>query len=392
MTCDTRRPVRHPPPVTLLFATARLIACALVALVVWCAPAAQAADLRFVLPEPRPAGPDIRTTMVNNSATSRRSVDPELDWMLYAQSASPAASDTDRRGNRGNLSELQGAVAVVYPDIAEPYRSVFTKIIDGVEDVLKHRVRAQAVGPNVDPADLAAQLRRAGTKVVIALGRQGLKATSAMGDIPVVVGGVLLLPEAEQRSLVGISLTPDPTLLFSRLKSLQPGVKRVMVVYDPQHNDWLIRLARDAARSQGLELVAQEARDLGSAAKAYEALFANADGRRDAFWLPQDPTTVDESTILPLVLKESWNRNVAVFSSSYLHVKKGALFVLYPNNVDLGRNLASSAIKILSGDARRGILPLRDVHTAVNLRTASHIGLNLSNEQQRSFDSVFPEQ
>ena len=92
------------------------------------------------------------------------------------------------------------------------------------------------------------------------------------------------------------------------------------------------------------------------------------------------------------MLKESWNRNVPVFSSSYLHVKKGALFVLYPNNVDLGRNLASSAIKIISGEARRGMLPLRDVHTAVNLRTASHIGLSLSNEQQRSFDSVFPEQ
>jgi len=364
--------------VTTRLAIARLVACALLAQAALCAPAL--------------AGPDIRTTMVGDSVKSRRNVDPELDWMLYAQSQPAGASDAERRTGKASLAELQGAVAVIYPDIAEPYRSVFTKIIDGVEDVLKHHVRAQAVGTNADPNELALQMRRAGIKVVIALGRQGLKASSAMGDIPVVVGGVLLLPEAEQRSHVGISLTPDPTLLFSRLKSLQPGVRRVLVVYDPQHNDWLIRLARDAARSQGLELVAQEARDLGSAAKAYETLFASADGRRDAVWLPQDPTTVDESTILPLVLKESWNRNVAVFSSSYLHVKKGALFVLYPNNVDLGRNLASSAVKILSGDARRGIAPLRDVHTAVNLRTASHIGLALSSEQQRSFDSVFPEQ
>jgi putative ABC transport system substrate-binding protein len=98
---------------------------------------------------------------------------------------------------------------------------------------------------------------------------------------------------------------------------------------------------------------------------------------------------------LPLVLKESWNRGIPVFSSSYLHVKKGALFALYPNNLELGRTLANSALNVLASDSgkngKQGITPLREVHTAVNLRTASHIGLNIGYQQQRSFDSVFPE-
>ena len=95
---------------------------------------------------------------------------------------------------------------------------------------------------------------------------------------------------------------------------------------------------------------------------------------------------------MPLVLKESWNRGVPVFSSSFLHVKKGALFALYPNNLELGRNLAVSALSVLAGESRkRGVSPLREVHTAVNLRTASHIGLNIGYQQQRSFDFVFPE-
>jgi putative ABC transport system substrate-binding protein len=191
---------------------------------------------------------------------------------------------------------------------------------------------------------------------------------------------------------MGISLTPDPALLFMRLKNLLPAVKRVIVIYDPYRNDWLIKLAREAAKAQGLELVANEARDMASAAHLYEAAFASADSRRDAIWLPQDATTVDENTILPLVLKESWNRGVAVFSSSFLHVKKGALFALYPNNLELGRALASSALGVLAGEpGKKGMLPLREVHTAVNLRTASHIGLNIGYQQQRSFDSVFPE-
>lgn len=289
--------------------------------------------------------------------------------------------------------QVAGVVAVVYPDIGEPYRSVFAKIIEGIEDGTKLAVRNYPIGVNHDPAVLNAQLKRNGTKVVIALGRQGLKATNGIDrDIPVVVGGVLAVPEAETRSLTGVSLTPDPALLFARLKSLSPGIKRVLVVYNPQQNDWLIKIARDAAKAHGLELVAHEARDLGTAARMYETVFAGSDARRDAVWLPQDSTTVDETTILPLVLKESWNRNVPVFSSSFLHVKKGALFALYPNNLELGRTLAISALAAMSGDTRRrGVLPLREVQTAVNLRTASHIGLSIGDQQQRSFDFIFPE-
>ena len=286
-----------------------------------------------------------------------------------------------------------GAVAVVYPDIGEPYRSVFAKIIEGIEDGARQTVRTYPIGANQDPAELNGLLKKNATKVVIALGRQGLKATSSLDStIPVIVGGVLAIPEAENRSLMGISLTPDPALLFTRLKNLMPGVKRVVVVYNPQHNEWLIKIAREAAKAHGVELATYEARDLASAARAYEAAFASSDGRRDAVWLPQDATTVDENTILPLVLKESWNRNVPVFSSSFLHVKKGALFALYPNNLELGRTLASSALAALSGDGRRrGVLPLREVQTAVNLRTASHIGLTIGYQQQRSFDFIFPE-
>ena len=290
-------------------------------------------------------------------------------------------------------AEAGSAIAVLVPDVVEPYRSVFAKIIEGIEAAAHARVKTFPVGSAVDAADLNARLKGAGAKIVIALGRQGLKAAEGLDShLALVVGGVMLLPEADHNALNGISLTPDPALLFARLKSLQPAVRRVLVVYDPGHNDWLIKLAREAARAHGLELVPYEARDLAAAAKAYEALFATADGRRDAVWLPQDPTTVEESTLLPLVLRESWNRNLAVFSSNYLHVKKGALFVLYPNNLELGRDLGVAALKLLAGDTSRGMLPLRAVYAGVNLRSASHIGLNLTSEQQRGFDSVFPEQ
>lgn len=211
-------------------------------------------------------------------------------------------------------------LAVVFPDIGEPYRKVFTEIIDGVEQQARGKVRSVAVGPAQDAAELQTTLRRTGVRTVIALGRQGLKTAGAFDALGVVVGGISALPEQER--FRGISLMPDPALLFTWLKTLVPGVKRVIVVYSPQQSAGAVRLARDAARAQGLELVALEAQDLAAAVRRYETAFAGIDGKRDAVWLPQDAVTADDATVLPLVLRESWNRNVALFSSSILHVKK----------------------------------------------------------------------
>lgn len=291
-------------------------------------------------------------------------------------------------------ANTQGNIAVLYPDIGEPYRSVFTRIIEGIEDKTKSRVASYPVGAGHSPQELANELRRQNIQVVIALGRNGLKAASAIDrDIGIVAGGVLSVGEAETRAKSVFSLAPDPALLFDRLKALMPNTRRVFVVYDPRQNGWLIRLAREAAKNQGLELIAQEATDLKAAMHHYQEILAAADPKKDAVWLPQDSVTVEESAVLPLVLQEAWNRSLAVFSSSVAHVKRGALFSLYPNNVELGRNLASSALGHLSSGGQPGhaIIPLREVLMAINVRTAGHLGLGIGQRQLQTYDMVYPE-
>ncbi|MBL8404163.1 MAG: hypothetical protein JNL16_06440 [Dechloromonas sp.] len=287
-----------------------------------------------------------------------------------------------------------GPIAVLYPDIGEPYRSVFSKIIEGIEESTQTKVSSYAVGSSFNAQTISGELKRQDIRVVIALGRNGLKAASALDkEFGVIASGVVSVPDTETRTGAILSLAPDPALLFTRLKALSPKTQRVFVVYEPRQNAWLIKLAKDAARSQGIELVTQEAGDLKSALTIYQNIFAHADAKRDALWLPQDSATVDESMVLPLVLQESWSKGIPVFSSNVSHVKRGALFALYPNNVELGRNLASSALGMASGSpVARGVLPLRDVLTAFNTRTASHLGLTPSKAQQQGFDLLFPEQ
>ena len=284
-------------------------------------------------------------------------------------------------------------IAVIYPDIGEPYREVFEKIIEGIESksgapVIKHAVRAET-----STESLNSSLRQQNTKVVIALGRQGMKAAATLDrNISIVTGGVLNVPQSEVLAAPVVSLSPNPALLFARLKNLMPSAKRIFVVYDSTINDWLIKLATEAAQLQGLSLVAYQARDVRNAVNLYQEIFSTADSRRDALWLPQDAITVEEGSILPLVLQEAWSKSIAVFSSNSSHVRRGALFALYPDNVAMGKTLGAIAQNFLVTGAfnQPGMMPLDDVKMAVNLRTAKHLDLNTSH--QKNFDMIFPEQ
>ena len=285
-------------------------------------------------------------------------------------------------------------LAVIYPDIGEPYRSVFGAIVEGVEDRARGKVFGIAIPMGGSPPAISEELRRRDVKAVIALGRSGLKAAANLDkQIGVVAGGVLSVPESEAHGMLVQSLAPDPALLFAKLKAFAPFVKRVVVVHDPRQNDWLIQLAREAAKAQSLELLALEADDLKSAVRRYQEQLTSLHPKHDALWLPQDATTVEESTVLPLVLRESWELNLIVFSSNVVHVRRGVLFSLYPDNIEIGRFLAGAALASLQpgGQGARGIQALKQVLTAVNTRTAAHLGLDLRASLQR-IHLVYPEQ
>lgn len=293
----------------------------------------------------------------------------------------------------GAHADSGGIVAVVYPDVGEPYRAVFQKILEGIDNRLRGRVVSIAVGSRPTTAqELADDLRRQDVRVVVALGRQGLTAVSGLEQkLPVVAGAVVNIPEGDLRTITLHSLAPDPGLLFQRLKSFLPEVKRVFVVYDAASSAWQIRLAREAAKAQGLELVVTEVTDLKAAARAYRSIFEMADPHRDAIWLLQDPLGAEESTVLPFVLEEGWTRSVPVFSSNLAHVRRGALFTLYPDNEELGRRLGSTALSLLAGNGPTGPLPLKEVLLAVNQRSAHHLGINV-NPRQQGIDLILPAQ
>ncbi len=285
-----------------------------------------------------------------------------------------------------------GGLAVLYPDLAEPYRTVFAQIIEGIDERSPNKVDKLPISSPDDAAGLSADLKRRGVNTVIALGRNGLKLANDLGPQISIIGGcVLMVPEEDAKNEIVLSLAPDPALLFNRLKALAPAITRVFVVYDPAQTGWLIALAQKAGKAKGIEIVGRPAPDLKSALLDYRDILAAIDPSRDAIWLPQDPTTVEESTVVPLLLQEAWNHQIVLFSSNIAYVRRGALFALYPDNRKLGHSLAALAAQSMAGPRRAGLLPLDEVLMAVNVRTAEHLGLSLTRAEQQGFDLIFPE-
>nr|WP_315473237.1 hypothetical protein [uncultured Undibacterium sp.] len=293
---------------------------------------------------------------------------------------------TSQAQNSASLS-----VRIFYPDIGEPYKSIFVKIMDGVDERLPRPSQRIAISSDANPASIS--LPRDNRQLVIALGRAGLKAAMALdGAVDIIGGGVIGPSEADARITMLQSLAPDPSILFARLRQLQANGRRIFAVYSTINSGWLMRFAEFAARANGFEFKAYEVNDLRAASQKYQELWSELNAT-DALWLPQDPITSEESTIVPTVLKEAWNRNIVLFSSNLAHVRRGALFALFPNNTALGHRLAAAAIAHMSvqANAPRGVMPLRELFASLNTRTASHLGIDYVPKLHGSFDLLLPE-
>lgn len=289
----------------------------------------------------------------------------------------------------GSQSRPPPAIAVLFPDVGEPYRGIFLKIIEGIEDRSKVRAVTVAVPATANSSELNALLHKQEVRIVVALGRYGIKAGSGLDhDLKLMIGGVVNAQASDAEHTHVSSLAPDPALLFARLKLLAPQVKKVNVVYDPLQNAWLIKLAQQAAKTHGLELVAQEATDIKAALQIYQQILAKSDPKQDALWLPQDSTTVQDAVVLPLVLRSTWSNNLTVFSSNVSHVSQGVLFAMYADNFEYGRRLGQLA---LQANRTSGMHPLREVLMALNKSTASHLSINLTQAQLDEFQLIFPQ-
>jgi ABC transporter substrate binding protein len=282
------------------------------------------------------------------------------------------------------------AIAVLYPEVRAPYDRIFNDIVKGIKQASNTPVATYALKAGDEQQKVSDWLQQTGLTTVISLGSRGKAiAGSLPADFNVIVGASILSDDNAAQGHIGISLSPAPGKMFAKLKELAPSVKTVNVIYHPQTNEWLVALAKRKAGEYNLQLVATSAADVREAAKIYKKLLAKNVRGESAIWLLQGDPTLDERGLLPTILSQAWNKNHVVFSSNPSHVKRGALFSLFPDNIQMGVSLSGKAQRVIAGKDQ-DVDPLEDLLIAVNIRTAEHLALKISRAQARKFNLVFP--
>ncbi|MEH6504105.1 MAG: ABC transporter substrate binding protein [Cycloclasticus sp.] len=281
-------------------------------------------------------------------------------------------------------------ITVFYPELRKPYSTFFEAIIDGIKENTNGKVILKPISKSMQPSDIARSLDEQKPDAAILLGG-GIKSLSSNlnGPYKLVYGASFFSNKDIQSGLSGISITPDPGLLFSELKKLSSTIKYIHVVYHPSSNGWLVKKARKNATTLGIRLVEHPVESTQQAATAYLKIAQMENHAQTALWLLQHDPTLDEKSLLPKILADAWQYEQLVISSNPSHVKRGALLSLLPDNNRLGRDLAKKTIRILNGQQGK-IEPMQSTLMALNIRTAKHLSLTITPSQESRFTLIFP--
>jgi putative ABC transport system substrate-binding protein len=289
-------------------------------------------------------------------------------------------------------ADVTDDILVLYPDVPDPYIRVFTDIIDGIRSTHPGSVNDRVLPRNARLDDVVAILDSTQLNTVVALGNQAMDMVQQLpSGYLSVSSAILAAPVNVAPDFTAITLAPDPDELFRELVALAPHVKTVHVSYQQVLHGRLMERARAVAASHGLNLEVHRFETLTESANWYRSIFKTLDPKAESVWLLQGDIALRERSVLYHVLKAAWNRKLLVFSSNPSYVSKGVLFSLYPDNQGLGRSIARALAAKRNGD-NIGIQHTRDLLIALNIRTAEHLGLNISRARLREIDVVFPRQ
>jgi putative ABC transport system substrate-binding protein len=278
-------------------------------------------------------------------------------------------------------------IGVIYPEVREPYASIFASMLDGIYEAKGDGVHFVAVRKEYNPQDIVDWVVTNKIKRVIALGRRSQKLIENV-KLPVdeVVLGAVTRPPDSDIFKAGIVLTPDPKQVYEELGLLLPGIENIYIIYS-EASRWYVDIAKTSASGKRFKLKAIESESIADSVQQYKKILNSIDSK-SAIWLLQDSLSGDSRLLLPLILEESWDKNFPVISNSAGHVRRGVLLALYPDPFEFGVDLANT-LKI-NGNPSGAFTPFQEALRAANTRTAEHLELRWSRSKIRSFDIVFP--
>jgi putative ABC transport system substrate-binding protein len=245
-------------------------------------------------------------------------------------------------------------------------------------------------GSTSDVRGIIGRIMAAPPKLILAIGPQAAQVAKAeVQGIPVVF---LLVRNPrkyglEGDNIAGISLDVPIEEQLAMYKSLLPTLQTLGVIYDPEKTGALVKEASEVAGKFGLRFLAAPVASQTEVPAALRSLL----GKVTALWLLPDDTVVTPES-LTFFLLTAFKQNLPVLTISDAFVEAGALASLSADYTDVGRQACQLSREMETGrlhPAQASIVPPTKVHIAINLQTASQLGLVLPPGVVQSASKVY---
>jgi putative ABC transport system substrate-binding protein len=236
--------------------------------------------------------------------------------------------------------------------------------------------------------ELATELVAQKPALLLAVGGDVIKPLfeASKGKIPIVGGvsdspmraGIAASLARPGNNFTGITFLTDEMAVkrIELLKEVEPGTRRVAVIYNPQHFDDEVTFARRAAESIGIELTTHP---INTVADVDGALHATRVSGADSLFVISSRLTGIVGT---KIAQDGRERRIPVIASWREFVASGALLSYGPSRVYEAKRLAGYVQKVLNG-AKPADLPIEQpvkFELVINLTTVRAIGLTISRD------------
>jgi putative ABC transport system substrate-binding protein len=237
------------------------------------------------------------------------------------------------------------------------------------------------------PSDMP-NIKKSKPNLIFALGSLATeKAVSEISDVPIIAGILLKMdPFKKASNVTGVVLEFPMETQFKWLQRILPNSRNVGTIYHPRENRERIEAASKIASKMGLKFEAQGIMSPQELPEALKRLSRNS----DVFWGVPDLLVLNSQTVKQILLFSFQNR-IPFIGLSPSWVKAGALYSLDWDYADIGMQCGEMAWKILQGSPIHSIPTAtpRKVYYVLNLTTANHMKVKLSDELIRGAHQTF---
>ncbi|MBI3564914.1 MAG: hypothetical protein HY079_06950 [Elusimicrobia bacterium] len=230
----------------------------------------------------------------------------------------------------------------------------------------------EAAGPDATRSFAGDGPPPGGARVIVAFGaKAALRSYDGPARVIVAMAPSVAARRSGRADAVRVCMTPDPQALLARMKALQPGLKRLGVVWKSDfYGEEYLPLLRAAGQAAGVKIDSYPLAEEDAIPDQLRGLV----GAVDSLWLPPDPLVINERNFLLF-------RDFALANRIPLYVpvdglaERGATAAIGVSFRSIGRAAGVAAKKLLAGEEPGTLVFPSPVESALNLKAAAAAGL-----------------